>query len=149
MSALPEPLEQYDARLVRLMNRHGIRLLRVALAVTYIWFGALKLAGKSPVADLVGKMAFGVPKETFVWLLGLWEAAIGVALLFRVALRLTLVLFGLQVAGTFLVLIAHPRYAFRDNNPLLLTLTGEFIVKNLVLLAAGLAIGGTLRRRHD
>jgi len=62
-------------------------------------------------------------------------------------LRLTLALFWLQMAGTFLSLIILPGRAFQDGNPLLLAVTGEFIIKNLVLIAAGLVIGSTVRRR--
>gem|GEM_PF-3161571 len=69
-----------------------------------------------------------------------WEVARG--LLTGIALRLTLLLFWLQMAGTFLVL--RPEVSFQRNNPLLLTMTGEFVVKNLVLIAAGLVIGSTV-----
>jgi hypothetical protein len=63
-----------------------------------------------------------------------------------VLLRLTLALFWLQMAGTFVSLVVLPERAFQDGNPLLLDVTGEFIVKNLVLIAAGLVIGSTVRR---
>lgn len=65
-------------------------------------------------------------------------------LLTGIALRLTLLLFWLQIAGTFLVLVLRPEVSFQRNNPLLLTMTGEFVVKNLVLIAAGLVIGSTV-----
>jgi uncharacterized membrane protein YkgB len=56
-----------------------------------------------------------------------------------------LVLFALQMIGTFLVLITQPDVAFQHGNPLLLTTEGEFVVKNLVLLSAGLMIGSRLQ----
>ena len=77
-----------------------------------------------------------------------WEIAVGVGLLFAVALRLTLFLFWLQMAGTFLVLVAKPAIAFQGGNPLLLTTEGEFVIKNLVLIAAGLVVGGTVRENR-
>ena len=59
----------------------------------------------------------------------------------------TLLLFWLQLAGTFLVLILRPDIAFQQGtNPLLLTTEGEFVIKNLVLISAGLVVGGTVRR---
>lgn len=79
----------------------------------------------------------------------MWEVALGIALLFRFYLRLTLLLFFLQLAGTFLVLIVHPEEAFQNGNPLMLTQTGEFVVKNLVLLSAGIAVGSTVRRGRE
>ena len=68
----------------------------------------------------------------------------GAGLLFGAALRLTLFLLWLQLAGTFLVLIVRPDIAFQHGNPLLLTTEGEFVIKNLVLIAAGLAVGSTV-----
>jgi hypothetical protein len=53
------------------------------------------------------------------------------------------------MAGTFFVLIVHPDLSFQSNNPLLLTVTGEFVVKNLVLITAGLVIGSQVRRPRD
>jgi putative oxidoreductase len=39
-----------------------------------------------------------------------------------------------------------PDVTFRDGNPFLLTVEGEFVVKNLVLIAAALVVGTTVRR---
>ena len=46
----------------------------------------------------------------------------------------------------FLVLVLEPHVAFQGGNPLLLTTEGEFVVKNLILIAAGLVVGGTVER---
>ena len=134
-----------DRRMVGFMRKHGIRFLRLALGTVFVWFGALKVAGVSPVAELVAQTVYWVRPETFMPILGLWEIAVGAGLLFRAALRLTLFLFWLQLAGTFLVLIVRPDIAFQHGNPLLLTTEGEFVIKNLVLIAAGLAVGSTVR----
>ena len=131
------------------MTSHGVRFLRFALAVVFIWFGALKVAGRSPVADLVAQTVYWVPPRFFVPFLGVWEVVVGMGLLLGVALRLVLFLFWLQMAGTFLVLILRPGVAFQDNNPLLLTTMGEFVIKNLVLIAAGLVIGSTVQRKPE
>ena len=133
-----------DRRMVGFMRKHGIRLLRLALGTVFVWFGVLKVAGVSPVAELVAQTVYWVRPETFVPILGLWEIAVGAGLLFGAALRLTLFLFWLQMAGTFLVLVVRPDIAFQHGNPLLLTTEGEFVIKNLVLIAAGLAVGSTV-----
>jgi hypothetical protein len=46
----------------------------------------------------------------------------------------------LQLSGTFLVLVLRPDVAFVGGNPLLLSVEGEYVVKNLVLLAATAAL---------
>lgn len=129
------------------MENYGGPLLRVSLGIVFIWFGVLKVAGCSPVYDLVAHTVYWVSPERFIPFLGVWEVVVGLGLLFAIALRLTLFLFWLQLAGTFLVLVLRPDIAFQHGNPLLLTTEGEFVVKNLVLIAAGLVVGGTVRKK--
>jgi uncharacterized membrane protein YkgB len=127
------------------MERYGVTVLRIALGVVFVWFGALKVIGHSPVEDLVRETAYFLPAGFVVPAIGVWEVIIGFGLIFPVALRLTLLMFWAQMAGTLLVLIVHPSLSFQDGNPLLLTVEGEFVIKNLVLIAAGLVIGGQVR----
>jgi uncharacterized membrane protein YkgB len=144
--ALEERVRRADDRISGFLDRYGVTLLRIAVATVFIWFGVLKVIDRSPVADLVADTVYFLPADFFVRFLGAWEIAVGVGLLIPVALRLTLLLFWAQMAGTFLVLIVHPDLSFQSNNPLLLTVTGEFVVKNLVLITAGLVIGSQVRR---
>ena len=137
--------QQLDHAMIRFMRANGIRALRVALGIVFVWFGALKVVGLSPVGDLVAGTVYWVDPRVFVPLLGIWEIAVGLGLLSGVAMRMVLLFFWLQMAGTFLVLVLRPELAFQRGNPLLLTTTGEFVIKNLVLIAAGLVIGSTIR----
>jgi uncharacterized membrane protein YkgB len=146
--AIRSRLEPIDSAVTGFMERYGVTLLRVSLAVVFIWFGMLKVVGRSPVAELVASTVYFLPGRIFVPILGVWETVIGVGLLLRVAVRFTLFLFFAQMAGTFLVLIVHPERAFAGNL-LLLTTDGEFVIKNLVLISAGLVIGGTVRSRQN
>lgn len=118
----------------------------MSVAVVFIWFGALKVFDVTPVADLVADTVYWVDPDWFVPVLGVFEILVGVGLLVRRWLRVILGFFAMQMAGTFLVFILLPDVAFQDGNPLLLTVEGEFVVKNLVLLAAGMVVGGTVRR---
>lgn len=118
--------------------------------MVFVWFGALKIFGVSPVADLVAKTLFFLPPKVAVTGMGIVEVVIGIGLLGAWAMRLTLSLFFAQLAGTFLTMIVRPGLVFRGGNPLVLTSDGEFIIKNLVLISAGLVILSTIRdgRRH-
>ena len=136
-----------DDRISRFLQRWSITLLRLSVGVVFIWFGALKVFDVTPVAGLVADTVYWVDPDWFVPFLGAFEIVVGVGLIAGRALRVVLGLFTLQMAGTFLVLIVQPDVAFRDGNPLLLTVEGEFVVKNLVLLAAGMVVGATVRRR--
>ncbi len=144
---LRRPLECLDDSITGFMEAHGVTILRVAVAVVFIWFGALKVIDRSPVEALVKDTVYFLPEDPFFVILGVWEIAVGFGLLIPVALRLTLLLFWAQMIGTFLALIVLPGRSFQDGNPLLLDVPGEFVVKNLVLIAAGLVIGSTVRRR--
>lgn len=137
-----------DRAAVGFMERHGIAALRVALAIVFIWFGVLKVVDRSPVEDIVKETIFFLPGDPFFRLLGCLEIAIGVGLLVPVALRLTLLVFWAQMVGTFLTLFVLPDRSFQGGNPLLLGVLGEFVVKNLVLISAGLVIYASIRRQR-
>jgi uncharacterized membrane protein YkgB len=49
--------------------------------------------------------------------------------------------------GTFVVLVRQPGVAVQDGNPLVLTVEGKFVVKNLVLVAGALLVAATLPPR--
>ncbi|MFT7841460.1 DUF417 family protein [Saccharothrix sp. BKS2] len=118
----------------------SVPLLRGSLGVVFVWFGALKVAGATPVADLVARTVPWLDPGTFVLLLGVVEVVLGMALVAGRRLRWVALLVVLHLCGTFLTLVVQPTVAFRTGNPLLLTMTGEFVVKNLVLITAALAV---------
>ncbi|XVS61057.1 DUF417 family protein [Actinosynnema sp. CA-299493] len=126
----------------------SVPLLRIALGVVFVWFGALKVAGASPVRDLVADTVPFLPASWFVPVVGVVEVLAGLALVVAVQVRLVAALISLHLLGTFLVLVVQPALAFRDGNPLLLSVTGEFVLKNLVLLAAALVVARHHRRRR-
>src|SRR5688500_822521 len=97
---LPLRLEKWDEAISTWMNHHGRRLLRFSLALLFIWFGALKTLGASPANDLVSRTIYWLPPQVFLPILGWWEVAIGVCLVFRPLLRLGLLLLFLQMPGT-------------------------------------------------
>jgi uncharacterized membrane protein YphA (DoxX/SURF4 family) len=131
------------------LRRHAPTLLRVALGVVFVWFGALKIANVTPVAGLVADtLAFvPVPAALLLPALGAFEVVAGVLLIAGRLLRPVLAVLVAHLVGTFLVLVTQPAVAFQDGNPLLLTTEGEFVVKNLVLIAGALAVAATLPRR--
>jgi uncharacterized membrane protein YkgB len=143
---LRQPLVAADRVVIGFFERHGVTALRVALALVFLWFGALKVIDRSPVEEIVKETVFFLPGEPVFFLLGVVEIVIGVGLLIPIAPRITLLLFLLQMAGTFLTLVVLPDRAFQGGNPLLLGVLGEFVVKNLVLITAGLVLGASIRR---
>lgn len=128
------------------MHRHGQLLLRLSLGILFIWLGALKPLGISPVNELVARTVHWPPPDVFIPLLGYWEMLIGVGLLIRPLIRLALTLLFLQIIGTALPLVLLPEVCFAAF-PLGLTLEGQYIVKNLVIISAAIVVGGGLSTR--
>ncbi|HVL89045.1 MAG TPA: DoxX family protein [Actinomycetota bacterium] len=129
-----------DRTAVRLARAYGILSLRISLGLVFVWFGALKVFGVSPVAGLVADMIPVVPDRTAVVLMGAIEIGVGIGLLTGWLIRVTLGVFFAQMLGTFLVFVARPSLSFAGGNPLELTVLGEFILKNLVLITAGIVV---------
>jgi putative oxidoreductase len=129
------------------MGRASLPLLRVSLGVVFIWFGALKFTHSTPVAELVAETVPFLPARWFVPALGAFEVMLGLALLVGRWLGAVALLMVAHLTGTLLVLVTQPRVAFQDGNPFMLTMTGEFVVKNIVLMAAGLVLATQYTRR--
>ncbi len=139
-------LEKLDIIVTSFMNKWGVTLLRYSLGIIYIWFGALKPLGLSPAQELVENTVywFEDPK-TFVPILGVWEIVIGITICIKPLIRVALFLLFLQMPGTFLPLILFPDVCF-TNFPFGLTLEGQYIVKNLIIISAAIVVGSTVRK---
>jgi uncharacterized membrane protein YkgB len=140
----PFDLHNFDIKLINLLNKISLPVLRISLAVTFIWFGALKPFSDSPAEDLIEKTVYWFNPEVFVPILGYWEMAIGLCLIFTPLIRVGLFLLALQMPGTFLPLVLLPEVCF-TNFPFELTLEGQYIIKNLVLIGAGLVVGSKVK----
>ena len=79
---------------------HSIIIMRIALAIVYIWFGALKIIGLSPAGDLVEETVFWFKPEIFIPVLGLCEVLIGLGLLIKRLVPLTILLLLMHMIAT-------------------------------------------------
>jgi uncharacterized membrane protein YkgB len=142
-----------DIEVTEWMARHGITILRVGLGVVFLWFGLLKfIPGASPAQDLSGRtieiLTFGmIPAVASLIILAAWESIIGLGLISGWFLRATLLLLIVQMLGTLTPLVFFPTETF-TRLPYAPTLEGQYIIKNVVLIAAGLVIGATARGGH-
>lgn len=140
-------VDELDARITQVMNSYGPAVLRYALGVVFVWFGALKVLGISPAYDLVAATVYVLPPERFVPVLGVWEVCIGGCLLVKRFIRPGLLLLALQLPGTFLPVVVRPEVVFTAV-PYGLTVEGQYIVKNFVIIGAALVVGGYVRARQ-
>ena len=141
---------ELDRRITGWMAGFGLALLRVSVGFIFVWFGLLKFfPGLSPAQDLairtIDLLSFSlVPPRAAIVLLAVWETLIGLGLLFRLQLRATLFLLFAQMLGTMTPLFFFPAETFTWT-PFAPTLEGQYIIKNLVLISAGIVLGATVR----
>ena len=138
-------LNDFDKFLTGWMARSGLKILRIGLGIVFFWFGMLKFfPGLSPAESLVRNTIYFMDPDTFIPILAAWETFIGIGLISGKFLRLTLLLLFLQMPGTALPILILPDVVW-NVFPFGLTLEGQYIIKNLVLIGAGLVLGGTVR----
>ena len=141
---------QVDKKITNFLADYGILFLRISLGLVFFWFGFLKFfPGVSPAQDLATRtielLTFGIiTPDISIYILAVWETLIGLGLIFGVFLRATLLLLFVQMLGTVTPLFLFPAEAF-VRFPLVPTLEGQYIIKNLVLISAGMVIGATVR----
>lgn len=134
-----------DILLTRWMADYSLTIVRVGLGIIFFWFGALKLfPGLSPAEELVRNTTSFVNPVWFIPLLAVWEMVIGLGLISGKWMRLTLLLLFLQMPGTAMPLVVLPDVVWTQF-PYGLTLEGQYIIKNLVLVGSALALGATVR----
>lgn len=142
--------DRLDRRITGWMARWGVLLLRISLGLVFLWFGVLKfIPGLSPAQDLASRtiaiLSFGmIPSSTALFLLAAWEVLIGLGLITGLFMRVTLLLLFGQMLGTMTPMLFFPDEVFAVF-PIAPTLEGQYIIKNLVLISAGIVIGATVR----
>ncbi len=150
MGKLRDFYYQADDRITLFMRRNGILFLRISLGIVFFWFGYLKFfPGLSPAdqiaTETISKLTFGVIQSNVsIIILAVWETLIGIGLLSGKFLRVTLFLLFTQMIGTMTPLFLFPTETF-TRIPFAPTLEGQYIIKNLVLISAGLVVGATVR----
>jgi len=140
--------DKIDSAIAQWMECNGRFFLRMSLGIIFIWFGALKPLGLSPAQALITKTVYWFDPALFIPILGWWEMLIGICLLIRPLIRLGILLLFLQMSGTVLPLFILPEVCFKQI-PFVLTLEGQYIIKNLILISAAIVVGGTVRNSSE
>ncbi|MBI1277429.1 MAG: DoxX family membrane protein [Anaerolineaceae bacterium] len=132
------------------MAKNGVTLLRISVGIVFLWFGVLKfIPGLSPADELatrtISVLTLGiVPPDISRPVLAAWECLIGLGLLSGRFLRATLLLLFVQMMGTVTPLVLFPNETW-THFPIVPTLEGQYILKNMVLITAAIVIGATVR----
>lgn len=120
----------------------SVPLARIGLFIVFFWFGFLKVLGLSPAAGLVQalfeKTISFMPFDTFYLLFALLECCIGILFLVKGAERVVIPLLLVHMVMTFLPLFMLPEIVW--NGFFVPTLEGQYIIKNIIIIAAAVGI---------
>jgi uncharacterized membrane protein YkgB len=122
-----------------------IKLIRVSLGIIFLWYGLLKFFPQlSPAENLaimtIHKLFFGLINDTLsIKLLAIWEVTVGLGFIFGIYTRYIVILFLTHMTCTFAPLFILPDISF-THAPYAFTLIGQYIVKNVVFILAGILI---------
>ncbi len=139
-------LSSFESKAYKWMAKHGVMLLRISIGVVFFWFGIQKFfPGMSSAEDLATRtievMTFGVIQQSLgMPLLAFWEVLIGITFIFGIFMRIAIPLLFLQMLGTVTPLFFFPSETF-TSVPLIPNLVGQYIIKNIILISAGMVIG--------
>ena len=127
-------------RLLQVTDNVAPRMLRWSLGLVLLWIGALKFANPTPVVDLLEASLSFLAFPAFVYVLGVFEVTAAVLLIAGKALRYVGLLAAGLFVGTLVIFLIAPAVSYGEAGFPNLTLAGEFLLKDLVLLSAALMV---------
>jgi uncharacterized membrane protein YkgB len=134
--------------LFALAERCSAASLRLSLAVILGWIGALKFVDPTPVVGLLQASFSFLAYPEIVYGLGAAEVAAAMLLLLGVAQRwVGLLCMGL-FSGTLAIFVIAPGVSYGEAGFPNLSLAGQFLLKDLVLFAASVALVGLAPQRE-
>jgi uncharacterized membrane protein YkgB len=131
----------FDSRIGKKIRHQAIPILRISIGIVYFWFGLLKIFNVSPIAYIIQESYVFLPFPLSLILLGVWETVIGLALIFKRFIRITIFSLWLQMIGIFGSIVLAP-YLFYQTYFFIPTIEGEFVIKNVIIIAASLVVVG-------
>jgi uncharacterized membrane protein YkgB len=122
-----------------------MKVLAISIGIVYLWFGMLKFfPGVSPAEslaqDTIHSLTLGlISPKLSITLLAIWEVALGLLFIFATINRAIIFFTAVHMVLTFTPLIFFPDLSFNDY-PFSLTLIGQYIMKNLIIISALIVI---------
>lgn len=139
-------IETLDIKLIHFFKRSFEPMARFGLFVVFFWFGLLKVIGLSPASGVVQRLfEQTIPFMSFhIFLIGfgLFECLIGLLFLIKGFERVVIPLLFIHMITTFGPLVFLPTETWQRF--LVPTLEGQYIIKNLVIIAAAIGIAAHL-----
>lgn len=147
MKNLEQKLEDWDEKMIHHTKRLALPFSRFAIFIVYFWFGALKVFGNSPASPLVTKLLNetlpGVTPASFLIVFGVFEMVIGLVFIIPHLQRLGIFVLGIHLIMTIMPLFILPDVTWQGF--LTPTLEGQYIIKNILIVALVIGIFAHLR----
>ena len=148
-------VRKLDIELIHFFRRISEPAARISLFIVFFWFGILKLFDLSPAGPMVealfNKTVPFITFPTFIVLFGLFEMIIGILFLVRGTERIVIPLLALHMVTTLMPLVFIPAMTWAQF--LVPTMEGQYIIKNMALIAVAIGIAAHLhpvpRRHHN
>ena len=125
-------------------NQHilkwAVPLLRVSLGTLLLWFGLTKVLDLGAFSSLNSSIFSFFPDPAFLPVAGVIELIVGFCLLLNFLTREMIVVLWFQMAGVLLSFMLNPSIFFLHNSTFFLTVEGEFVIKNLLLIASSVML---------
>ena len=139
--------ENLDAGIISFLKRIGFPVARLAIFIVFFWFGFLKVLGLSPanslVSSLLEKTLSFISFDTFIILFGIYEMLIALSFLISGWERIAVFFLVPHMLATFLPLLLLPSMVW--SGFLVPTLEGQYIIKNLLILALAIGLAANLK----
>jgi len=140
-------IHQTDVKIIHFFRKISVPVARISIFVVFFWFGFLKLIGLSPagalVHDLYNSTIPFLPFDTFYFCFALLECFIGIAFLIKGLERIVIPFLFFHMILTFGPLFLLPQETW--SAPFVPTLTGQYIIKNLVIIAVAIGLASHLQ----
>lgn len=128
------------------VEKQGMGFLRISVGIIFFWFGFLKFFGNLSAAEEIASRTISwltfdyLKPEISMPILAIVECAIGIGILTKKYMEYVIPLLYFQMIGTLL-----PLFIFREETwkitPIVPTLLGQYIIKNAILISAGIVLG--------
>lgn len=142
-----------DSKIESFVEARAITVARLAIFVVFFWFGILKVLGLSPANPLVialfdETLSFTqLTADSFLYVFGWFEMVIGILFLIPKLEKVAILVLVLHMVSTFLPLILLPGMTW--TKPFVPTLEGQYIIKNIVIIALAMSIAAHITEDKD
>jgi len=145
-------IQHFENLIIDWMAINGIPLLRISIGIIFIWFSTQKFfPGISSAEDIATRtidyLSFGLVRAPYSMpILATWELLIGLGFISGRFMKATVVLLYAQMAGTLFPLFVFPEDTFYVF-PIVPSLEGQYILKNIIIITAAMVILAYDQRR--